>query len=184
MIRKKPLCSGVLSHTVRLPFLVSALLFVFLPAGVSSLTRYEQLSMKRIAPYYGYYKPVPVYSGERSVQKFILENVGNSEITDILLSVSVPPGWEASVDPDKIESLGPGGTAVVEVVIIPPKTFFKTDVQLHLEARTGFIEKLMPIRISFRSPRGMWAIVGSAFGCAVIALFVFIFLRLNKDQKQ
>jgi uncharacterized membrane protein len=182
MIRKKHIGSGILSRTILYYFFAAALLSVFLPVGASSLTQYEQLTIKRIVPDSRNYQSV--HSGELAVQRFLLKNVGRSKITDILLSVSVPPGWEASVSPDRIESLDWEGTAVVEIIIKPPRTFIKTDERLYLEARTGSMEKLTLIRISVSPPRGMWAIVGIAVGSAVIALFVFIFLRLNKGQKQ
>ena len=181
MSGKRVLRSGIRSHLLLPHFITAALLLVFLPAGISSLTQYEQLTIKRISPGTRYYQSV--HSGNPAVQRFLLKNVGRSKITDILLSVPVPPGWEASVNPETIDSLDCEGAIVVEVEIIPPRTFFKVEEELYLEARIGPMEKLTPIRISVLPPRGMWAIIGIAVGSAATALFVIIFLRLNKGQK-
>jgi len=62
-----------------------------------------------------------VTAGEDNHLSIRLVNTGTAAIEDITLSSSKPEGWSITFTPDKVDSLEPGLSQEVDVVIKPPR---------------------------------------------------------------
>ena len=109
-----------------------------------------------------------------------LTNSGTGIIEDITFSSIKSEGWGVTFTPNKIESLEPGQTQEVDVVITPPSRTIAGDYRVTLTARgIENVSDSIALRVRVETAT-MWGGVGIGIIAAVIAGLVVLFRRLGR----
>lgn len=113
---------------------------------------------------------------------FFLEvrNIGNTAITDICLSSNEPESWQVDFDPVKITSLSPGNYQTVELNIKTADSTTRNSYKIILIAEANEIREVEDIWITVETP-SYWPWIGAGIAVIMIAVFVIIFIRLNRQ---
>ena len=109
----------------------------------------------------------------------LLINSGSAPIESLTLTSTKPEGWIITYNPDRIDSLAPGLTQTVDVVIKPPKRTIAGDWPITLRARNPQVADELAIRVTALTPT-IWGWVGILIVIAVIAGVGVVFWRLGR----
>lgn len=121
-----------------------------------------------------------VTAGEDNYLSLKVVNFGTATLESIRLSSSKPEGWSITFNPDKVESLEPGLSQEVEVVIKPPRQTIAGDYRVTLYAESEeFSADPLKLRVTVLTPT-IWGWVGILIVLAVIAGVGVIFRRLGR----
>lgn len=108
----------------------------------------------------------------------LLENTGTAAIDNVILSSIEPEGWNITFDPKKIDSLEPGLTEEVDVVIKPPERAIANDYTAILRAESENGTETLKLRITLQVPETMTG-AGIGIAAGVITGLAFLFRRLS-----
>jgi uncharacterized membrane protein len=109
-----------------------------------------------------------------------VHNNRDSSIENIVFSASVPDKWSATFSPDLIEQLKPDDSQVVTINIVPEGLADKGYYNVTVFASAPDISRELYLNCQITSGPVIWFIIGGVLGIAVIAAFIYIFIRLNK----
>jgi len=128
--------------------------------------------------YYNY----DVRAGQES--KFYLEvrNTGTTSISNIRISVEAPEGWTINVTPSEIASLTRGALSTLDVGITPVGTATSQGYQVTFIANSTEIPRQIETFFINVKPTTAWIWIWSGVGVLVIAGFVLVYLRMNKQE--
>lgn len=121
-----------------------------------------------------------VTAGEDNHLSIRLVNTGTAAIEDITLSSSKPEGWRITFTPDKVDSLEPGLSQEVDVVIKPPRKTIAGDYYpITLRTESKEVSDSLQLRVTVLTPT-IWGWVGILIVLAIIAGLGLIFRRLGR----
>ena len=107
-------------------------------------------------------------------------NSGSATLENITLSSTKPEGWSITYNPEKIESLEPGLTQEVDVVITPPGKTIAGDWAVTIRAQSPEVSSsTLNLRVTVLTPT-IWGWVGVIIVVAVIAGVGILFWRLGR----
>ena len=118
-------------------------------------------------------------AGEDNHLSILLENTGTAAIDNIALSSTKPEGWSITFTPSKVDSLEPGLTQEVDVVINPPRKTIAGDYRAYLKASSEKGSEELELRITVLTPT-IWGWVGIIIVLAIIAGLGVMFWRLGR----
>ncbi len=128
-------------------------------------------------------------AGESSYLPIIVTNIGTTVLDKVTFSSSKPTGvggeeWSITFKPEKIESLSPGSSEEVEVVVKPPSKTIAGDypVTLNFDSEPKSSVNAPPkleIRVAVSTP-SHWGWIGLGIVIAVIAGLVVGFRQLGR----
>ncbi len=109
-----------------------------------------------------------------------LANSGSAAIDDITFSSTKPEGWSIKFNPEKVDSLEPGLTQDVDVVINAPKgKTIAGDYVVSINANSKKINDSLELRVTVLTP-SIWGWVGIIIVLVVIAGLAVIFRQLGR----
>ncbi|MBI2858579.1 MAG: hypothetical protein HYX90_05825 [Chloroflexi bacterium] len=109
-----------------------------------------------------------------------LSNNGTAPIEDIRLSSNKPEGWKVTFNPERVDSLAPGFTQQVDMVINPPSgKSVAGDYALSVSARAEKASSDIDFRVTVKTPT-IWGIVSIIIILVVIAGLVVLFKALGR----
>lgn len=122
----------------------------------------------------------PAKAGEDNTISVKLTNLGDGVIEDITFASVKSEGWGVTFTPDKIESLEPGLSQEVEVVITPPSKTIAGDYRVSLTAKgKENASDSVALRIRVQAPT-VWGGAGIGIVAGVVVGLVFLFRRLGR----
>jgi len=122
---------------------------------------------------------VDAYAGHETHLTVLVTNRGSGEQKDVNLYSSKPEGWTVTFTPDKIESLSPGETREVGVVITPTSKTIAGDYSVSLRVSGYRASDRLELRVSVGAST-TWGWIGLAIVLAVIAGMATLFWRLGR----
>jgi len=93
-----------------------------------------------------------VTAGEENHLAVLMINSGSSAIDDLTLTSTQPEGWTVAYHPEKIDSLAPGMTQEVDVVIMPPEETAAGDWPVTLRAQSEQVFDELELRVTVLTP--------------------------------
>lgn len=120
-----------------------------------------------------------VTAGKDTHLSILLVNLGTAAIENINFSSSKPEGWSITFNPDKVESLEPGLTQEVDVVINPPEKTIAGDYAVTLRAESKRLYEKLEFRVTVLTPT-IWGWVGILIVVVVIAGLGVVFWQLGR----
>jgi len=120
-----------------------------------------------------------VDAGKDNHFSILLENTGSAALENVTFSSSKPEGWSITFNPQKVESLEPGLTQEVDIVIKPPDKTIAGDYAITLWTESKEASKKLELRITVLTPT-IWGWVGVLIVLAVIAGLAVIFRQLGR----
>ena len=122
----------------------------------------------------------PAKAGEDNTISVKLTKLGTGIIEDIIFISVKQEGWGVTFTPDKIESLEPGLSQEVEVVITPPSKTVAGDYRVSLTAQgKENASDGVALRIRVQAPT-VWGGAGIGIVAGVVVGLVFLFRRLGR----
>ena len=120
-------------------------------------------------------------TGKESYLPISVTNTGTATLDKITLSSSGPEGWSVTFNPEKIESLSPGASQDVEVVVKPPAKTIAGDymVSLQFAGEPPSHADDLGIRVTVGTST-KWGLVGVGIVVAIIAGLAVTFMRLGR----
>lgn len=120
-------------------------------------------------------------AGEDTPLSIVLVNTGTAAIENITFSSTKPEGWSVTFSPKKVDSLEPGLTQEVNVVIKPPRgKTIAGDYAIFLRAESkDYLPDPLRIRVTVLTP-AIWGWVGIIIVVVVIAGLGVLFWRLGR----
>jgi len=109
----------------------------------------------------------------------IVVNSGSSPLEDLSFASTKPEGWAITYEPEKIDSLAPGTTQDVDVVITPPKKTVAGDWSVTLQAKSEQVSDSLNLRVTVLTPT-IWGWIGILIVVLVIAGVGVVFWRLGR----
>jgi len=120
-----------------------------------------------------------VDAGKDNHLSILLGNPGSAAIENINLSSSKPEGWSITFNPEKVDSLEPGLTQEVDVVINPPRKTIAGDYTVTLRGESKEVSDKLELRVTVLTPT-IWGWVGIIIVLAVIAGLGVLFRQLGR----
>lgn len=123
-----------------------------------------------------------VTAGDKNQLALIVFNTGTADIEKITFTSTKPSGWKITFEPEEIDSVAPGLTREVNMIIEPPAKTIAGDYSLSLKAlsmSTAVAARELEIRVTVLTPT-IWGWVGILIVLAVIAGVGVIFWRLGR----
>ena len=120
-----------------------------------------------------------VTAGKDNPLTVLLVNSGSDPIENLSLASTKPEGWDITYEPDKIESLAPGTTQELNVIITPPKETIAGDWSVTLRANSEQASDSLDLRVTVLTPT-IWGWVGILIVVLVIAGVGVVFWRLGR----
>ena len=118
-------------------------------------------------------------AGKDNRLAILLVNSGSAPIENLSFTSIKPGGWVVTYNPEKIDSLEPGVTQELDVIITPPEKTIAGDYGLTLQARSTQANDELMIRVTVLTPT-IWGWVGILIVVAVIAGVGVTFWRLGR----
>jgi len=122
-----------------------------------------------------------ITAGESKVLLLEVKNTGTRAIQDVELSALQPEGWRVSFEPDRIVSLYPENSIVVEVRIETPPESTQSRHEIILRADTDAVHRAISVWMTVEARQGKWLWVGVVLAAVAIAGFVVLFIRFGRD---
>lgn len=155
--------------------------------GVSSEEESATIELTaRVSPYYDFAMvtqtlqlTTQVTAGEDNHLAVLMINSGLTTIDNLTLTSIQPEGWTVTYHPEKIESLAPGITQEVDVVIMPSEETAAGDWPVTLRAKSEQVFDEFELRVTVLTP-DIWGWVIILIIVVVIAGVGVAFWRLGK----
>jgi uncharacterized repeat protein (TIGR01451 family) len=152
---------------------VTMLLF---PAGLQAQTPKYDLSLNIFNGYPGQVTP-------GTDNHFILQvrNNGNTALTGIRFSASLPEGWTANFQPAEISSLGAGIINTLDVSIVPDASAEGGDYNITVIAKANETDSAASLFLQIERTISTWLWIGIGVAALVIIGFVIVFVRQGRQ---
>lgn len=124
--------------------------------------------------------PTEARAGQDNAFLLEIDNVGDKVITGIRFSSDKTEGWIISFEPSQIDSLDPGSSRTVSVTIKPPSQATKEGTEINFIAEANETRQVQPFFVTVK-PAQVWIWVWLVAGVVVVAGFVLVYLRMNKQ---
>jgi len=122
----------------------------------------------------------PVKASEDNTVSIKITNTGTGAIENIVFSSLKSEGWGISFTPDKVETLEPGESQDVDVVITPPSKTIAGDYHIALNARgDAGASDSVALRATVQTST-FWGAAGAGIVAGVVIGLVFLFRRLGR----
>jgi uncharacterized membrane protein len=109
-------------------------------------------------------------------------NDSDSSTIDIRFASDAPKEWVVEFKPQSIDTLNAGSYQTVEISITAPQNAQKGDYSVTVIADSNIGSRVMSsIYVRVEEGTNLWMWVGGVLGLVVIAAFVIIFRRFNRD---
>jgi len=118
-------------------------------------------------------------AGEGKHLSVILMNSGSASIEDLSFTSTKPEGWDVTFYPEKIDSLAPGITQELGVVITPPKETEAGDWPVTLRANSDQVAEEVELRVTV-SNTTIWGWIVILIVVMVVAGAGVYFWRLSR----
>ena len=122
-----------------------------------------------------------ITAGESKVLLLEVKNTGTVATGEIVLSALPPEGWSVEFEPDRIVSLNPENSIVVEVTIETPSQSTKGRHEIILRADSGGVHRAISVWLTVEAREGTWFWVGALLAAVVIAGFIVLFIKFGRD---
>lgn len=122
-----------------------------------------------------------VEPGEDNI--FFLEIMNNADktITNIQLSSDGPEGWVVEFRPERIDSISAGNYRTVDINIKPAENINKGRYTVTIIADSAETRRVMRLFVRVEKGTSVWLWVGVVVTAVVIAGFVIVFMRFNRQ---
>lgn len=119
-------------------------------------------------------------AGKDNHYTVVLSNSGTEALTNISFSSDKPDNWIIKFNPEKVDSLAPGKTQQVDVVVSPPsgKTI-AGDYMITLRSNNDKVSSTMDVRVTALTPT-IWGWVGIIIVVVVVIGLGVLFLKLGR----
>ena len=129
----------------------------------------------------------PTYSSakggdERTVYMEVRNN-GSNELTNITFSAQPPKDWTVAFAQASIDSLAAGDVQTVDITYKIPENAEKGDYNITVLADSNGLRAVTGIYQHVESGSLFWVWVAAALAAVLIAGFVIIFLRIDREEK-
>jgi len=118
-------------------------------------------------------------AGEGKHLSVLLMNSGSVLVEDLVFTSTEPEGWDVTFYPEKIDSLAPGITQELGVVITPPKKTEAGDWPVTLRAKSQQVADELELRVTVVKPT-IWGWVVILIVVIVVAGVGVYFWRLSR----
>jgi uncharacterized membrane protein len=124
---------------------------------------------------------IEVKAGQDNHFALEVRNIGTTTLNNILLSSDVVDGWTIDFVPTEIKYLSPGSVQIVDINMKPSSNPPGGIQYIRFFATAGVFQTVQSFEVEVKMvPLWFWAVIGIAV--AVIAAFVFIFLRMGRRR--
>ena len=108
-----------------------------------------------------------------------MTNSGTGVVQGINFLRVVSRGWETKFAPSQIDSLEPGESQDIEVVITPPSRTMDADYNVILRSIGDFAADSITLRVKVRTPT-IWGRAGIGIIIGITVCLVFVFRRFGR----
>ena len=169
------------SKACRLFLLVAVLMTVLLlPQPSLAQEREAGLTLMLFSGTYSHYHEVT--AGKDNSFFLEIRNTGNEAITNIKLSSYKSEGWVIDFELEEIDYLGPGSLRTVDVNIKPAPKAAKGEYRVTLIAEANEILRVESTSWVTVKAAPFWPWIGAGIVLAVVAAFIFIFMRFGRQK--
>lgn len=109
----------------------------------------------------------------------VVKNTGSADLKNIELLSTVPPNWNVSFDPQKIDNLSAGQSAQVAATITPDDKAIVGDYMANLTAKAAEASSLAPLRISVETSM-LWTWAGVLVILLALSSVYFLFRKYGR----
>ena len=109
----------------------------------------------------------------------VVRNTGSADLRNIELLSAVPPNWNVSFDPKKIDNLSAGQSAQVAATITPDDKAIVGDYMANLTAKTPEASSLAPLRVSVETSL-LWSWAGILIILLALSSVYFLFRKYGR----
>jgi len=129
----------------------------------------------------------PAYSslkgGDEKTVYMEVRNNGSNQLTNITFSAQPPKDWTVTFTPTAIDSLAAGDVQTVEITYKVPQNAEKGDYNITVIADSNGLRAVTGIYQHVESGSLFWVWIAAALAAVLIAGFVIIYLRLDREEK-
>lgn len=118
-------------------------------------------------------------AGQESPFYVTFINTGSAALQDVSLSSSKPQGWAVTFQPDKIDSLEPGATREVAMMIKPSANAIAGDYMLNVSASHPQAYLDRDVRVTVQTP-SIFGWIGGGILVLVVGGLMGIFMKLGR----
>jgi uncharacterized membrane protein len=116
--------------------------------------------------------------GNRQLE-LVVKNTGSADLKNVELLSTVPPNWNVSFAPQKIDNLSAGQSAQVAATITPDDKAIVGDYMANLTAKTAEASSLAPLRISVETSM-LWTWAGILIILLALSSVYFLFRKYGR----
>ena len=127
----------------------------------------------------GYYNSIK--AGQEKTIYINVGNEGTKTLTNIRLTSDATQELTVQFTPSVIESLDPGDSQSVDVLLKPAENLSKGDYSVALMAQADETRQVIGTTVHVESSSLFWVWIGIGIGALLIAGFVIIFLRFGRE---
>lgn len=118
-------------------------------------------------------------AGGNKQLELVVKNTGSADLKNIELLSTVPPNWNVSFDPKRIDNLSAGQSAQVAATITPDDKAIVGDYMANLTAKTAEASSLAPLRISVETSM-LWTWAGILIILLALTSVYFLFRKYGR----
>ncbi len=118
-------------------------------------------------------------AGEDNHMSIMIGNSASGDLEDITLSSEKPAGWEVTFTPSSLNTLEPGLSQEIDVVIKPPSGTEAGDYPVILKATSKKSDSDLELRVAVLTSTA-WGGIGIGIAAGVIVGLIIWFRRLGK----
>ncbi|MBE9477728.1 MAG: hypothetical protein IMY81_00605 [Chloroflexi bacterium] len=118
-------------------------------------------------------------AGEDNHMSIMIMNSASGDLEDITLSSEKPEGWEVTFTPSSLDTLEPGLSQEIDVVIKPPSGTEAGDYPVILKATSEKSDSELELRVAVLTSTA-WGGIGIGIAAGVITGLIIWFRRLGK----
>lgn len=117
--------------------------------------------------------------GQANEFSIVVINDGTAPLTAVNVSSRAPSGWEVSLQPETVNDLEPGESALVTATITPADGALAGDYDLTFTATADNTSDNVSIRTTV-SPSPLWGLIGVGLIALTLAGLAFVFRRFGR----
>ncbi|MBI2851607.1 MAG: hypothetical protein HYX84_00675 [Chloroflexi bacterium] len=110
-----------------------------------------------------------------------VRNTGTDELKGIKFSSDEPRGWSVEFRPGEIERLEAGRLQTIDIIVTPEAKTTRGSHVVTVIAEANEIKRVTNIFLTVKSS-SFWPLLGGIIGVIAVAVFIFIFMRLGRQQ--
>jgi uncharacterized membrane protein len=156
-----------------LPAVLGGLLLM--PVAAQAQTGKAQLAFNLILG-----APPEVTAGESHSFHLQVMNVGSETLNGIRFSAVAPDNWTVEFEPERVDTLIPGMSAVIAANITPAAGIENGGYDVSLMAQANETGAMTSVYLNVKGGITSWVWVGLVLGVLAIGVFAFIFIRFGR----